>query len=248
MKFADDSSFEGSGTTKDELESLMNKEMININTWFSNNKLTLHPDKSKFIIHSKDKLINIKLGGKNITRCGYGLQEESVCLLGLQIDENLDWKVHIKKVEKKIAKGNYLLWRHGKKMNISMKKIIYESFIRCHMLYCLPIWGGAKQTALKQLNKVLRKAWSKIGKRKSHTFNRLQKYSMLLLEDELAIQESKILWRWDKKLIPKSLSTIVNEKQDRLRGRRFVMLRKSKTGSINQRLTKRANLNIQEIS
>ena len=248
MKFADDSSFEGSGTTKDELESLMNKEMININTWFSNNKLTLHPDKIKFIIHSKDKLINIKLGGKNITRCGYGLQEESVCLLGLQIDENLDWKVHIKKVEKKIAKGNYLLWRHGKKMNISMKKIIYESFIRCHMLYCLPIWGGAKQTALKQLNKVLRKAWSKIGKRKSHTFNRLQKYSMLLLEDELAIQESKILWRWDKKLIPKSLSTIVNEKQDRLRGRRFVMLRKSKTGSINQRLTKRANLNIQEIS
>ncbi len=70
MKFADDSSFEGSGTTKDELESLMNKEMININTWFSNNKLTLHPDKSKFIIHSKDKLINIKLGGQNITRCG----------------------------------------------------------------------------------------------------------------------------------------------------------------------------------
>lgn len=44
------------------------------------------------------------------------------------------------------------------------------------------------------------------------------------------------------------MSTIVNEKQDRLRGRRFVMLRKSKTGSINQRLTKRANLNIQEIS
>ena len=71
---------------------------------------------------------------------------------------------------------------------------------------------------------------------------------MLLLEDELTIQESKILWRWDKKLIPKSLSTIVNEKQDRLRGRWFVMLRKSKTGSINQRLTKRANLNIQEIS
>jgi hypothetical protein len=55
------------------------------------------------LIHSKDKLIEIKLGGKIIKRCGYGLQEESVCLLDLQIDENLDWKVHINKVEKKIS-------------------------------------------------------------------------------------------------------------------------------------------------
>ncbi len=46
----------------------------------------MHPDKSRCLIHSKD------------------IQEESVCLLGLQIDENLDWKVHIKKVEKKFQK------------------------------------------------------------------------------------------------------------------------------------------------
>ncbi len=36
-----------------------------------------------------------------------------------------------------------------------------------------------------------------------------------------------------KKIIPQSMSTIVNEKQDRLRGIRFEMLRKSQTGSRN---------------
>jgi hypothetical protein len=66
------------------------------------------------LIHSRDKLISIKLDSKNISRCGYGLQEESVKFLGLNIDENLDWKVHLKNLETKISKGNYLLWRRGK--------------------------------------------------------------------------------------------------------------------------------------
>ena len=88
VKFADDSSFEGAGKNRDEIENLINSEMIKISKWFKDNRLTLHPEKSRYIIHSKDKLINIKLDNKLITRAGYGLQEESVSLLGLNIDEN----------------------------------------------------------------------------------------------------------------------------------------------------------------
>jgi hypothetical protein len=248
MKFADDSSFEGSANTKDNLEILMNTEMVKIKKWFSDNRLTLHPDKSRCLIHSKDKLIEIKLGGKIIKRCGYGLQEESVCLLGLQIDENLDWKVHIKKVEKKISKGNYLLWRHSNKTSISLKKIIYESFVRCHILYCLPVWGGAKICNLKPLTKLLSKTWSKIGKRHSHTLNRLKKYKILKLEDELKIQDSKIIWRWEKKVIPISLRNIIIEKHDNLRGRRFENLITNKKNSIKSRLVSRANKEILDIA
>jgi hypothetical protein len=39
------------------------------------------------MIHSRDKPINMILDGKTLTMCGYGL-------LGIKIDENLDWKVH----------------------------------------------------------------------------------------------------------------------------------------------------------
>jgi hypothetical protein len=106
VKFADDSSFEGSGRTRDEVETLVNLELEKISKWFKDNKLTLHPDKSRVLIHSRDKLINIKLDGVNIQRSGYGLQEESVKLLGIHIDENLDWSAHIRSVEKKFLKGN----------------------------------------------------------------------------------------------------------------------------------------------
>ncbi len=39
-------------------------------------------------------------------RCGYGLQEEGVKFLGVMIDENLDWKLQIANIKKKIGKGN----------------------------------------------------------------------------------------------------------------------------------------------
>ena len=49
-------------------------------------------------------MINLKLDGKNIMRCGFGLQEESVKLLGVHIDEDLSWKVHVNNVVKKSVK------------------------------------------------------------------------------------------------------------------------------------------------
>ncbi len=70
---------------------------------------------------------------------------------------------------------------------------------------------------------------------------RLKIFFLLKLENELAIQESKVVWRWENKKIPKRLSDIVIEKQDNLRGRRFMVNRNYKQNSINLRLTKRAN-------
>jgi hypothetical protein len=81
-------------------------------------------------------------------RCGYGLQEEGVKFLGVMIDENLDWKLQIANIKKKIGKGNYLLWRYKNKLANIMKKTVYESFIRCHVTYCLAVWGAKKTAAL----------------------------------------------------------------------------------------------------
>ena len=248
VKFADDSSFEGSGRTKDEVEQLMNSELVNIADWFKKNRLTLHPNKSRFIIHSKDKLINLNLAGTPILRCGYGLQEESVKLLGLHIDENLDWKIHVDSVSKKISKGSYLLWRHKSKLDNKTKKNLYECFIRCHILYCLTVWGGAKPSKLKPLINAIKKSWKYIGPFKQHTLNRLKKNNILKFEDELAVAESKLIWRWEKNKIPKALKSIVIEKPGNLRRRRFATSSNSPLDSIESRLSKRASLSIATIT
>ncbi len=247
-KFADDSNFVGSARSRDELETLVNLELKKVETWFINNRLTLHPGKSRFLVHSRDKLITLKIGTTNIMRAGYGLQEESVKMLGVEIDENLDWKCQVNSVNKKIAKGNYLLWRHGKKLNSKLKHTIYESFVRCHILYAIIVWGGASATVLKPLERTLSRIWFKFGRQRSHTLNLLKSNKLLRLKDELVLQESKFIWKWDNKKVPKGVKYILQEKSDNLRGRRFHSNVRWKRGSIANRLTSLANKSINRIS
>ena len=246
VKFADDSNFEISGDTKEEVENKCNLE-LEISKWFKDNRLTLHPDKSRYLIHTKDKSLSLRIGGRPIQRNGYDLQEEGVRMLGVLVDENLDWKLHISSVNKKISKANYLLWRHKKSLKLETKKLIYESFVRSHLLYCVSVWGGAKSHNLKPLNKSLRKIWSKIGARKQHTLNSLKEHQILKLEDEIAVQETKLVWRWDKRKLPPGSNSLIVEKVDNLRGRRFDIARNSKTGSINNRLAKRAGKELRSL-
>ncbi len=60
-------------------------------------------------------------------RCGYGLQEEGVKFLGVISDENLDWKLNVRNVKKKIGKENDLLWRYRNKLTTVMKKTFIKA-------------------------------------------------------------------------------------------------------------------------
>ena len=248
IRFADDSNLVGHGNNREDTEKMINEELVKLHTWFCKNKLTLHPDKSRIIVHTRDKLINIKLGGKQLMRCGYGLQEEGVKFLGVIIDENLDWKLQISNVKKKIGKGNYLLWRYRSKLSSVMKKTIYESFVRTHITYCLSVWGAKKTCYLQELKTLLKKTWTKIGKRKQHTNERLIEHNILKLEDEIKIMEIKIVWRWTKKKIPKGLNDIIQERFSRnLRNRQFIRESNWKHDSLAYRLATRAKNEIKEI-
>jgi len=248
VKFADDSNFLGTGKTKDEVETLVNNELDKIHKWFCNNKLTLHPGKSRYIIHSKDKLMTITMGNQQIQRVGYGLQEEAVKLLGVHLDENLDWKIQCKKVEQKIGKGNYLLWRHRRVLTKNTRKMIYESFVKCHLTYCLTAWGPS---ALKDrnLNKTLKRVIRKLGPRIRHTNKRYLDYNILSLEDELMLAESKLIFKWSKQELPQGLKNLISERNNRtLRNRQFVISNKWKKSSISYRLGIRAKKELTSIS
>ncbi len=249
LRFADDSNLIGKGNDRETTESYINSELHKLHQWFCRNKLTLHPDKSRYIIHTKDKLITIKLGGKKLMRCGYGLQEESVKFLGINIDENLDWIIHTKQIKKKIGKGNYLLWRYRNKLTDKMKETIYECFIRTHITYCISVWGAKKTNSLTDLKKLIKKSLTKIGKRKQHTNDRLKKHGILKIEDELKIAESKIIWRWEKGKIPLGLINIIEERTgNNLRNRQFSRNIRWDQNSIAYRLATRAKNEIQDIA
>ena len=248
LRFADDSNLVGHGSTREIVQQEINEELSKLHDWFCRNKLTLHPDKSRVIIHTKDKLMTFKLGGKNLMRCGYGMQEEGVKFLGIIIDENLDWKLQVSQVKKKIGKGNYLLWRYRNRLTTNMKKTIYECFIRTHLTYCISTWGAKKSNSLTELKKLVKKSWTKIGIRKQHTNERLIEHRILKFEDELRLAESKLIWSWKKNKIPIGLQNIIETRgNNNLRNQQFVRDINWKQDSIAYRLATRATKEISDI-
>ena len=97
------------------------------------------------------------------------------------------------------------------------------------------------------MEKLISKTWSKIGKFRMHTLNRLQKYNLLKLNDELKLQETKLIWKWEKRKTHVGLNRLLVVKQDNLRGTRFVIDRNWKSGSISHRLATRANRELNSI-
>ena len=87
--FADDTLLAMSGNDIRTLEKNANIEMKKISKWFSNNKLTLNVDKSKFMLvrrrNIKTQEFSLKYNGKKMERCVF------YKYLGIYIDEKLNW-------------------------------------------------------------------------------------------------------------------------------------------------------------
>ena len=72
--------------------------LSNVNTWLTANKLTLNSSKTEFmLIGSRQRLVTYDTSPKLIIGGDIIQQVSSVKSLGVHIDENLSWTIHIKK-------------------------------------------------------------------------------------------------------------------------------------------------------
>jgi len=148
IMYADDVVVWHSGVCVDDLINTINIEMKNIFDWYTQNKLTINLKKSNYIIfHGIKKIVptNIKpinLGNSILDRVFV------TKYLGIYIQENLRWSIHIKKLCSKIAPhvGMISKIRHYFSQNVVL--MYYYAFIHSHMSYAISIWGNTYQTAI----------------------------------------------------------------------------------------------------
>ena len=214
LLFADDTSFLISGKNLEDVTRKLNTELKKVCDWFRSNEMSLHPDKTKFMIFNKSEgsipwnEINLELNfnnenemnPNNIVKLKYvnsQSQVPAIKFLGIFIDPNLNFKFHIDYVHKKVSSSLYMINRAKNFLTEDALKILFNSFIQSHLLYCLPIYSCTNKTSLNKLFKIQKKAIRVItnSKYNAHTADKFRKLGILPLEQQITF--SKLLFMYD---------------------------------------------------
>ena len=215
LLFADDSNFLIHGKSLEEIIPKVNLEMKKICDWFRLNELSIHPEKTKFMIFNKkessikweDITINLNFNneGNNdknlIKKLGYINSESdvpAVKFLGIYLDSKLNFEYHIKYIQKKISTSLFVINRVKKLLNEKSLKTLYTSLIHSHLEYGIIIWTSCSNVSyLQPLIKIQKKAIRIISNSpfNAHTAKLFKKYKILPL-NELAMY-NKIIFIYD---------------------------------------------------
>ena len=85
-------------------------------------------------------------------------QVSSTKSLGVHIDENISWNVHIESIAKKIASGLGALKRCRRFVPQSTLHSVFSALIQPHFDYCSVVWGHCNKTLSDKLQKLQNRA------------------------------------------------------------------------------------------
>ena len=158
--YADDTSISFAAQTKHELQTLINRELSNVNIWLKSNKLSLNVAKTEFMtIGSRQRLmtqanapIDIHIESSKIK------QVSKTKSIGVIIDETLSWAEHVNYISKKISSAIGALKRVRCFIDQATAAKIYKAIIEPHFNYCSPVFDGISQKLDDKLQKLQNRA------------------------------------------------------------------------------------------
>lgn len=126
--FADDTTLVCSHTSLLELDRLSSAMEGRAQSWFSANNLLLNRQKTQKIIISSNNTVTTG---------------NSVTLLGITIDDRLDWSSHVDVLCKKLSSIVFLLRNLKSILNLSILKNVYFALFHSKLLYGITLWGNS---------------------------------------------------------------------------------------------------------
>jgi hypothetical protein len=153
--YADDNTLSFSHKDPNILKSVLESESNSLIDWFNFNHMQANPDKFQAIAVGKqthDLTPVFKVGNVDIT-C-----DETVKLLGVDLDFMLNFNEQLSKVCKKAAMQLNILLRLSKFLDPNNKILIYKSFIKSNFNYCPLVWHFCSKSNTESLEKLQHRA------------------------------------------------------------------------------------------
>ena len=138
-------------------------ELKNISEWMRINKLSIHPEKTEFMVidHPRRQsklpelqpfyLDNIRI--KQVHKTKY---------LGLTVDDKLSWNEQYKSAKGKVAGGLASLRKLKNILPQSQWLNVYQALVESHLRYANVVWGALSSTKLSTLQRYQDRAFDLI--------------------------------------------------------------------------------------
>ena len=154
--FADDNTISCSSETLGDLITNLEIESNKATEWFKVNNMIVNPDKFQSIIIDRKGQTNnptkLTIDGSEIS------SENSVTLLGLEIDSKLNFDKHISKLCNKCAGILNALCRIKRFLAFNERKILVNSFIYSNFNYCPLVWHFCKKESTNKIENIQKRA------------------------------------------------------------------------------------------
>jgi len=152
--FADDTNIFIVASDLTTLFSLANLIADDILKWTICNKLSINLEKTNYMLFKPNKLIDnvienmslsCRINDHKLTRVKF------VKYLGVWLDDQLNWSIHIENLTKKVRSLTGILFRKKYVLGTQCRRKLYFSLIYSSLIYCIEIYGSAKRKLLNPL-------------------------------------------------------------------------------------------------
>ena len=135
--------------------------------WFDINYFKMNTDKCKLLITNHDEEVSAKIGSDVIKA------SKSVKLLGIMIDNKLNFNEHVSKLCKKASQKLHALARISNYMSSAKLRLLMKAFIESQFGYCPLVWMYHSRTLNNQINRLHERSLRLVYKDRTLAFEEL---------------------------------------------------------------------------
>ena len=157
--FADDATLHKSSNSIDNINSNLQVDINNVLQWCKQNSMVLNEAKTKGILIGTSQRLARCQSKLDVTVNDHKIENsESEKLLGIHIDQCLNFDKHIDYVCKNVTSKISLLCKIKQYLPLQTRKLYYNAYILPVLDYCMTIWGSASKKHLDRLLKLQKRA------------------------------------------------------------------------------------------
>ena len=158
FNYADDNVISCAGSSVEEIRHVLSHEIKNLLDWFNANSLAANPSKFQAMLLSNVYTSSFEAELGLVINDTQVNSTDSITILGVIVDNKLNFNDHIYTLCAKADKQLNALLRLSKSLDKDSKLAIYKSFIMSNFNFCPVVWMFTSKSSLNRLEDIQRRA------------------------------------------------------------------------------------------